>query len=243
MKQIYLKETLKLILNKPRKFNPGVIYQSYGRWVNSIKEKNRSPLSDEQPWMTFEAIAFLDKLVNKTMTGFEYGCGGSTIFLAQRVKHLVSVDHHAEWFKLTSSVINSRKELSWQGALVESTPMQNFDASQFNNPDAYISSAEESVGRSFENYARYIDNYADGYFDFVVVDGRARPSCIKHSLPKVKPGGFLILDNSDRDYYLTGLSRKNLDGNFTLLLDSFGPGPYIPYFWGTTIWQKSNQAK
>lgn len=243
MKQTYLKEIFKLLLHRPSQFSPIVIYKSYGKWINSIKKKNSSPLSDEQPWMTFEAIAFLDKILNKTMTGFEYGCGGSTIFLAQRVKHLVSVDHHAEWFKLTSSVINSRKELSWQGNLVKCTPLPNFDLSKFNDPNAYISSDESTIGYSFADYVKFIDNYPDNYFDFAVVDGRARPSCMKHTMPKVKPGGYLILDNSDRDYYLTGLSRKNLDGNFTLLLDSFGPGPYIPYFWGTTIWQKNNQAK
>jgi hypothetical protein len=53
-----------------------------------------------------------------------------------------------------------------------------------------------------EDYVKSIEDYPDGYFDLVVVDGRARPSCILHSMQKVKVNGILLLDNADRSYYL-----------------------------------------
>jgi hypothetical protein len=34
-----------------------------------------------------------------------------------------------------------------------------------------------------------------------LVDGRARKACIVHAIPKIKQGGYLIIDNSDRNYY------------------------------------------
>lgn len=55
---------------------------------------------------------------------------------------------------------------------------------------------------NFQRYASQIDKYPDQHFDLVIVDGRARPSCLMHGVPKVKVGGMLVLDNADRDYYL-----------------------------------------
>lgn len=172
------------------------------------------------------------------MMVFEYGCGGSTVFLAQRVKSLVSVEHDQQWFKRTRAAVQAKPGVSWQGEFIPCTPDLEFDDSKYDDPDYYYSSDDEYAGKSFLEYARFIDNYPNEYFDLVIVDGRARPSCLKHGIPKVKPGGYLMLDNSDRNYYLSGLDRKRLNGDFKLVLDSLGPGPYVPYFWGTSIWQR-----
>jgi predicted O-methyltransferase YrrM len=48
----------------------------------------------------------------------------------------------------------------------------------------------------YRNYVEQIDAFADATFDIVLVDGAARPSCIMHSIHKVKPGGLLIVDNT-----------------------------------------------
>lgn len=56
----------------------------------------------------------------------------------------------------------------------------------------------------------YIKKFPDNYFDIVLVDGRSRPSCLFHSLNKVKKGGLLVLDNAEREYYLCkGIIDKN----------------------------------
>jgi predicted O-methyltransferase YrrM len=55
---------------------------------------------------------------------------------------------------------------------------------------------------NFERYVKSIDTFENETFDMVVVDGRARPSCIKRAIPKIKSQGLLVLDNSDRKYYL-----------------------------------------
>ena len=62
-------------------------------------------------------------------------------------------------------------------------------------------------GASFERYVRAIDDYPDGHFHFVSVDGRARVACLERALAKVAPGGLLILDNSQRERYQPALSR------------------------------------
>ena len=57
---------------------------------------------------------------------------------------------------------------------------------------------------SFKKFVTTIDQYPDHYFDLVFVDGRARNSCIKHAIPKVKNGGYILLDDSDRKSYQKG---------------------------------------
>ena len=75
------------------------------------------------------------------------------------------------------------------------------------NPDNYGSNSPEFKNYNFSDYVQQIDEFPDEYFDVVMVDGRARPSCIKRSLSKVRVGGFMIVDNTDRDYYL----RETID--------------------------------
>ena len=50
-------------------------------------------------------------------------------------------------------------------------------------------------------YAPVISEYPDETFDFILVDGRDRVQCIKCALPKLKRGGWLMLDNSERRRY------------------------------------------
>ena len=72
----------------------------------------------------------------------------------------------------------------------------------YRDPGDYVSGDRDSAGLSYERYVKAIDQYPEGYFDIVVVDGRVRNGCIKHAIPRVKLGGWLVVDNSDRRYYL-----------------------------------------
>lgn len=56
---------------------------------------------------------------------------------------------------------------------------------------------------SFEQYVKSIDEYPNGYFDLITVDGRARASCALRALPKLKNGGWLLVDNMERARYKT----------------------------------------
>lgn len=58
---------------------------------------------------------------------------------------------------------------------------------------------------NFKKYVEAINTYSDNYFDFVFIDGRARNGCVIASLPKIKNGGYLMLDNSDRPEYKISL--------------------------------------
>ena len=69
----------------------------------------------------------------------------------------------------------------------------------------------------------------------ILVDGRARPAAIAHSIKKLAMQGILIVDNADRDYYFT---------QTMVLLKTFkhqsfaGLGPTVPVAWKTDIFTR-----
>ncbi len=60
--------------------------------------------------------------------------------------------------------------------------------------------------RRLEDFPREVSSLPDGGFDLVVVDFLEAPSltridCIRPARSKVRPGGYLLLDDSDRPGY------------------------------------------
>jgi hypothetical protein len=131
-----------------------------------------------------------------------------------------------------------RSECAWTPLMIEAEPAGESTNLEASDPDHYFSANEEYPDKIFRKYATAIDSYQDEAFDLVLVDGRVRPSCIKHGASKVKIGGLLILDNAERDYYLEKMGDA-LNG-FRLVLDDFGPSPYSNIFTQTKIWRRIN---
>lgn len=65
----------------------------------------------------------------------------------------------------------------------------------------------EKTGAKFceRPYNKEIELFPNEYFYLIIVDGRDRVKCIESSIPKLKQGGWLILDNSEREYYQKGI--------------------------------------
>jgi predicted O-methyltransferase YrrM len=53
--------------------------------------------------------------------------------------------------------------------------------------------------RAPDAYASAVDDLPDGSFDLVLVDGILRDHCMPVALKKVKPGGYVLFDNSDAE--------------------------------------------
>ena len=193
-----------------------------------------SPLEDEQPWITFSARRWLDEIVTNKMIVFEYGSGGSTLYFAKRVKRLVSVEHDPDWHSTVSRRLMCCKaehvdyflRIPERVAICQSA--DSFAA-------RYQSRRFPDTRASFVEYVRTIEAFPDRFFDVIFIDGRARNACAVHALPKVKVGGFLVLDNSERIDYgptkrlLRGLKQKVFGGIC----------PYGHAFWKTSAWQVS----
>ncbi|EAY26114.1 class I SAM-dependent methyltransferase [Microscilla marina] len=70
-------------------------------------DKNSKPI----PWLNYPFIKFLETRLNKDMDIFEFGCGNSTIWYAQRVKRVTSVEHHEGWFNQIKAQIPQNAQL------------------------------------------------------------------------------------------------------------------------------------
>jgi hypothetical protein len=193
-------------------------------------------MADEVPWLTFRAIDLLKAHVNSSMSVFEYGGGGSTMFLTRIAGKVVTIEHNEEWFASLTKQCAEKQRRNWEGFYVSAEPGAPNDSSVA-NPDDYISDDEQYRGMNFKNYASFIERYPEGFFDIIIVDGRARPSCTKHAIPRLRKGGWLLIDNTDRDYYLEAFHSILFD-QFEIVLHEKGPAPYCTWFTQTSIWRK-----
>ncbi len=208
--------------------------QAFRSW-RKFRVTTKSTLDFRTPWLVFEAIEFLDKWLKKQMVVFEYGSGGSSLFISDRVKTLYSIDHDERWFENVKTVIQHEGIKNIEYKLHRPIAELNELKKDCSAPENYLSCMGEFKNLNFENYVRSIDTYPDNHFDLVIVDGRSRPSCILHAIPKVKVGGILLVDNADRTYYLRSFpvlreKGKWVEKTFT------GHFPYCPAsILGTTI--------
>lgn len=200
-------------------------------------ERPRNPLVDQCPWLSFAAIRFLKQIVQRSMRVYEYGTGGSTLFFARHVHEVISIEHNSTWFATVQQSLQRQRHTNSQIRLIEPQPLsQRAEAVDPADPYAYRSSNEKFRNCSFEAYAASIDEYPLASFDLVLIDGRARPSCFLHALPRVKPGGYIIWDNTDRAHYAAAMHLAPAHFPF---LDFPGPTPYVRSFTRTSVWQRT----
>ena len=190
----------------------------------SILRKNKSNLELELPWITFKALRFLENIELNNKNVFEYGSGGSSLYFYNRGANTISVEHDEEWFNLVRSKLHNNSFVELK--LVEPEFSSNSNVISVND--------KKYEGYSFENYVDSISIYPNNFFDLIVIDGRARPFCLIKSLSKVKCGGYILFDNSNRSSYKEGLEIVK----DWLVFRSYGPTVNDFSFNETSFYQK-----
>ena len=82
-----------------------------------------------------------------------------------------------------------------------------------------------------QDYVNEINN-SDEKFDVVIIDGAYRYDCAAAALTKLKPSGFIILDNSD---WMTKASQSLREADM-IEVDMSGFGPINNYTWTTSFY-------
>lgn len=90
-------------------------------WINSFKhqipiDKDSNPL----PWVTYGFMDFISDRLNITMDIFEFGAGNSTLWYADKVNTVTSVEHDNAWFEkiqenMPQNVNINYKKLQYDG--------------------------------------------------------------------------------------------------------------------------------
>jgi predicted O-methyltransferase YrrM len=129
----------------------------------------------DAPWLTPEAIRLLDSMLRPSDTGAEFGSGRSTLWLARRCAHLISAEHDEAWHVRVS------------GALADKGITHvDYQCHPRDEPDA---TGDRSA------YAQVARLLGDESIDFALVDGLYRDYVTLFLLPKIRPGGMLVIDN------------------------------------------------
>lgn len=150
------------------------------------------------PWLAPETIQFLNNNLTSEMIGLEYGSGFSTIFLCERSKHIVSIEHHEEWYEKIKNILEERGVKNVEYVYC---PEGESEKSMESIIPKEMNYSNYGRKKNFGNYIDVANKFDDGYFDYAIIDGRARVETFMVSLKKVKKGGFIILDNAERPSY------------------------------------------
>lgn len=185
--------------------------QNKAGWIKSFMEGfSQDENGNSLPWMTYPAIEFLEKNLNKNQVIFEFGCGASTLFFAKRVKKVVSLETNPRWEKIVKKMT-----VDCRLTTVDITLM----------PDGL-------ENNSYENFAKNCGEK----FDFIIVDSLKRFECAKNSINALKSGGSIILDDSERPNYKK-IFNFFAENNFKKT-DFFGIAPGQIRIKNTTIFTK-----
>jgi hypothetical protein len=210
-------------------------WKYFPKWFSSFRP-GRSLMGQAQPWVPFETENWLRHYLKPYMQVFEYGSGGSTIFFAERVEKVFTIEHDKKWYMLVSKALAQRGITNCSYLLHEPEPIAgNLSTVDESQSSSFIYD-DYYVGTTVHEYVRAIDVHPDHTFDLVLVDGRARTECIQHAIPKIKPGAYLMLDNSN-NADVAQIVRK-LQSYPHIVFRGIAPG-WPPARWSNTAWRIS----
>ena len=137
------------------------------------------------PWWAPKALEYVESLLSKDMVVFEWGSGRSTVWLADRVAKVYSVEHQLKWKNLVEKFLGDRKNVTLFHKQYLNWVNPGGAALDYNKHKEYVDVVHE-VGEQV---------------DVLFVDGRNRVKCVEHGYKYLKLGGMLVLDDSHRGRY------------------------------------------
>ena len=167
------------------------------------------------PWWSYTAIDQVDRWLAfrpHPIRVFEYGSGASTIWLADRADEVYSTEHHQGFAEYLSPTLLSITTVRF--IVVPPTPSKGAKTP---------SGKEGNENLDFSDYVAAIDQ-VNGPFDLIVVDGRARQSCLARACERLAEDGIIVFDNSARRRY-----REAIEGCGLIEQKFRGLVPTLPY--------------
>lgn len=138
-------------------------------------------LNQDKPWMCPGTIDFCQQQFQGSLKALEFGSGRSTQWFARLTEHLTSIEHSSEWYSIAQAKLQSL-----------GISNVNYLCIPLNHPET---EPESSQYNPLPDYVKVLEQFEDGALDFVIVDGHYRTTCIMHSIPKIRDGGYLLVDD------------------------------------------------
>ena len=127
-----------------------------------------------EPFMAPDAVVFMEGYLKEIDNAhiLEFGSGASTVWFARRTTNLYSVEDNKKWHQNVTKALKSYQGCNEATVYLRDTP-----------------------------YYDICDEFDIESFDLIIVDGRNRKGCFSHALKLLKPGGVIVLDDAQREYY------------------------------------------
>jgi predicted O-methyltransferase YrrM len=155
----------------------------------------------------------------------------ATAFLTKRIGPGLSVFEYGSgnstlwWARRVRRVVSCEHDAGWAQRLSPDLPANAQLMVQELEPDGA--------------YCRAILQ-ADDAFEIVVIDGRDRVNCARHTVERLTENGVIIWDNSDRPHYQPGFDFLAGRGFRAIEFAGFGPASYVP--WQTSIFYRDKNC-
>lgn len=137
----------------------------------------------DEPWIAQGAVRFCKQQLSKDQVMLEWGSGRSTIWFAERVKHLTCVEHDELWYGRVARCISAKNQSNISYLF---RPLHH-------SPQVGIPFKEQMA----TPYVQVAALFEKESLDAVIIDGHYREACINAILEKLKPSGLLMVDNTD----------------------------------------------
>ncbi len=126
-----------------------------------------------KPWIIEAAVQALREYLElrPQATLIEFGTGCSTAFFAQFKINQISIEHDPRWHSQVQLYLN-QNNLTWVNL-------------------------ELIKG----NYYEVLQRFQQNSIDIILVDGQHRLKCLEHGARILKPGGLIMLDDSQHEKY------------------------------------------
>ena len=131
------------------------------------------------PWIAYTSINKLQKHLTKTSRVLEFGSGMSTLWYANQAGQVFSVESYSVWYDKVKKIIEDKK----------------------------LDNVSYKLSMSDSEYVTFMSDDKEG-FDLIMIDGECRSQCVSHAIQRLKPGGVLYLDNSDRCFGAKGSDMR-----------------------------------
>lgn len=139
----------------------------------------------DEPWLSPGAVVFLDEELKPEMRLFEWGSGRSTVWFANRVKEVVSIEYHKEWAQKVEKMLKDKD-------------VKNVDL-RYIPLDHPIKDPTPKYYEITPKYVAEIEKFPKESLDVIIVDGHYRLTCVDKCKDYLKLGGILVIDNFNRD--------------------------------------------
>ena len=154
------------------------------------------------PYMEPHEISVMKELIGSLCPKYclEWGIGGSTLFFTKYLNEeaeWIGIEHNLRWFRRINSLA---KQQRGKIQLHHIAP-NRFPWTDDNNDGSFS---------DLKDYVEFPERFSTK-FDLILIDGRARASCIKHALKYLSKRGVVIVHDAKRPYYHDSYSLYNYD--------------------------------